>query len=246
MSDSNIKFNSRYGIDLGKLETVSVTGNKTLSDKVLILRQNPNTGNYYLEPQDLGIQHGENDTILILKDNETNYQESFIFLNYSQKDEKSLHNITVDFKTKTQGILSIHGKLLAKEIDNDGTYNNYVFTTGRNMSYDHISQDIALNRHVYDKFLYLYNNGNLRQASNATYNDYSNLQDIVSTKYYLQPQFSTIGNQNIFIENNKLPYIEIHETSDNVFNINIKCNPLKDNTKQIEWFGNFEIIIAAT
>jgi hypothetical protein len=246
MTNQNIKFNSRYGIDLGAIQTISISGNKTLSDKVLIVRQNPNTGEYYAEPQDIGIQHGVNDTVLILKDSETNYQKSFVFLNYSEIEEKTIHNITIDFRNKTQGMVSIQGKLLAKEIDMNGTYHNHVFTTGRNMTFQHISQDISMNRHIYDKFVYLYNKGNLKSTSVNTYHEYEGLTNIELSRSYLIPQFSTVGTQNIFLENSKLPYIEIHETSDNVFNINIKCNHLQTNTKQIEWFGNFEIIVSAT
>ena len=246
MNNGNVKFNSRYGIDLGKIETLSISGNKTLSDKVLILRQNPNTGEYYLEPQDIGIQHGINDTILTLKDDETNYQKSFVFINFSELEEKTLFNLVVDFKNKNQGILSIQGKLLAKEIDLDGTFNNYVFTTGKNMSYKHIGLDISLNRHIYDKLLYLYNNGVLKSTDNEIYKDEKFLQNVVFGRSYLQPQFSTVGNQGIFIDSTNLPYIEIDETSDDIFSINIKCNKLRETTKQIEWFGNFEIIVSAT
>ena len=242
---TNIKFNSRYGIDLGSIETISVSGNKALLDKVLILRQNPNSGEYFLEPQDIGIQYGVNDNTLTLKDDETNYSKSHVFLSNSQLEEKTLFTFTLNFKNKSIGMLSIQGKLFAKETDTNKLFNNYVFTTGRNMSYTHLASNTTLNRHVYDKLLYLFNDREFRQVGSETYKEYAYLNRI-GDKKYLEPIFSTIGNEGIIIETSKLPYIEIEETSDDVYNINIKCNPFRDSTTNIEWFGNFEIILTAS
>jgi len=246
---SKNKFTSRYGIDLGKLETISISGNKTLQDKVLILKRNPITGDYVLEPRDIGIQHGINDTVLILKDDETNYSNSFIINNiFSESDTiKTLHTLSIDFRNKKRGMLSIKGKLFARETEQStNIINFYMFTTGENVSYENVQQNKTLNRHLYDKMLFVFNDYYMNHIDDV-YKDFSNLQTVKTQKYYFQPLFTNIKESNSFllnIDNN--PYIEIDHTTDGIFNIHIKCTRLKNNTSTVNWFGELEVILTAT
>jgi hypothetical protein len=66
-------------------------------------------------------------------------------------------------------------------------------------------------------------------------------------KEYLISTFSTIGNIEGSISTSVLPYIEFNESTNGLFTLNIKCNPLlKEKTKYINWFGNFELTVTAT
>ena len=68
-----------------------------------------------------------------------------------------------------------------------------------------------------------------------------------ATKQYLIPSFSTATfKDSSIMYNSLLPYFEIDESTDGLYIINIKCNPLMgDGTKKIEWFGNFELTVTA-
>jgi len=246
MTDINNKFNSKYGIDLGKLSTISISGSKTLQDKVLILRQNSNSGEYYLEPQDIGIQHGTNDTSLTLKNDNLNYIKSFVFDKKTTINDTDtiLNTIRINFSNKQQGMLSIRGTLFAKEVDQKNIFQNYTFTTGKNLPFKYNTATNYYARHIYDKIIYLYNNGELKQVNEEKFKKYEDVS--TSNIHSLQPMFSTIGGTSTVVSNLNLPFIEVDETTDGIYNINIKCNPFKSDTKTIEWFGNFEIILTAT
>lgn len=242
MSDSINKFNSRYGFDLNQIQSISISGSKTLSDKVLILRQDPITLKYYLEPQDIGIQHGINDTTLTLKDDTYHYNKSFIFLNNSQKQNKLLFTIDVIFDNKTQGIMSISGKLMAKETTVNNTYHNYIFEIGNALPYNN-SSNIDFVRPIQSKVIFLYNNGTIKQPD-KNYSNYDLSLEV--GKNYINPIFSTIASDGLSFDLTKKPYFEISETTGNVFEINIFCEPFSELTERIEWFGNIEITVAAT
>jgi hypothetical protein len=243
MPDNVNKFNSKYGFDLNQVQSISISGSRTLIDKVLIVRQDPITLKYYLEPQDIGIQHGINDTTLTLKDDTYHYVKSFVFLNNSQLQNKLLFSIDVDFDNKTQGILSIQGKLMAKETLVDNTFHNYIFEIGNQLPYDHVT-GISYIRPMQNKSLFLYNNGEIKQIDDELYTEYKLTNNV--TKKHINPIFSTIAIDGFDFDLSKSPYIEIQENTDNLYEINIFCNPFSVNTQKIEWFGNIEITVAAT
>lgn len=244
---TNIRFTSKYGIDLGKAETISISGNKTLSDKILILKLNPITGEYFLEPRDIGIQHGINDTTLILKDDVTNYSNTFLIENIysSSEGEKTLYTLSIDFLNKKRGMLSIKGKIYAREEQTDKTIHYHVFTTGENISYQNQTDDMTLNRHSYDKMLFIYNDYNLRHVDDV-YKDYINISRVL-TKYNFQLLNTTVSQTTLNkLTESALPFIEIDQDTDGLFNIHIKCNALKTDTSTINWFGELEVILTAT
>lgn len=244
MSDSQIKFNSKYGFDLNSIQSISITGTKTLQDKILILRKNPISQNYYLEPQDIGIQHGINDTTLTLKDNDNNYTKSLVFLNNSETVEKTIYELPIDITSvSTQGLISINLKLMARETLADGSFHNHVFEIGDIIPHKIRGQQ-QINRNVKNGLLILFNNNDFRLVNSQVYSSYENASSTISTP--INPIFSTMASigQDLKIQN--LPYLVITETTDNDFVITINVKPISINTRKIEWFGNLEITISVT
>lgn len=244
MSNTPIKFNSKYGFDLNTIQSISIVGTKTLQDKVLILRQNPISGTYYLEPQDIGIQHGINDTSLTLKDDENHYIKNTVFLNTSENSNKTIYELPIDMSPEPiQGLISIQLKLMAKETLNDGTFHNYVFEIG-DMIPHFISGTSTVYRNVKNNALILFNNNDFRLINKTVHSSYNESDPIISIR--ISPIFSTIASIGGTIKEENLPQLNLIETTDNDFVIAIDVKPFSINTRKIEWFGNLEITVSVT
>lgn len=411
---NNQSFNSNSGFDLGKIQDILISGNKTLSDKLLIMKLNSEDGKYYLLPTEIQNAHGNTSVKVVLGQDNTNYNENFIFLNSSAEvNDKILFSIGIDISDKTQGMISVKGQLFAKHTNTLDEYEQFIFSTGRTVVYKNRPSDatsqsnvvggkgegriiinfdrcwrqqhdfwdawwnvekygerndwntpkrcfglnplakfcsddvrdleadwkacrdrwatrgspyddqkgliaqmddcsklkancsafmeiyrqeclgknplpeadcrsfmkdvekvcneyfrcmeptdttckpcfesqkltsesvVTLKRHIYDKFVYLFDSEKLIYVSNYQFRDPKLMLE--ATKQYLIPSFSTATfKDSSIMYNSLLPYFEIDESTDGLYIINIKCNPLMgDGTKKIEWFGNFELTVTA-
>jgi hypothetical protein len=240
---NNTPFNSFDGFDLGKIEKILISGSKTLSDKVLIIKYDNTNNKYYLVPQGIKTVHGQTSTEIIIGVNDYNYNKNFVFSGKTETDNDSiLYSATINISVKSQAMLSLKGQLLAKHIDTSDSYEQFIFSTGRNINYEGSISSYTLARNVYDTFIYTYDTNGLIALNNG-------MQYITNTltgsdKQYLEPSFSTIGHKFEWLEKSLLPYIEFIKVSTGVYTLNIKCNPILNTTKNINWFGNFELIIA--
>ena len=246
----NQPFNSPIGFDLGKIEDILISGNKTLSDKILIVKYDQSKQKYLLVPQEIQTIHGSTSLKIVLGEDDYNYTENLIFsvttehTDLTTTNNQSIFTIGVDVAGKKQGIITLKGQLFAKHYDINEVYEYYTFCTGRALFQESKSFSEVTKRIAYDKFTYIFNSGNLIFADDNQYKrlNYNKVLD----KQYLIPSFSTIGNSNEVLKIDNVPYIEITETTDGLYLINIKCNPLLlDQTKYIKWFGNLELTVTA-
>ena len=248
MSTENkiVPFNSPNGFDLGKIENILISGNKTLSDKLLIVKYDGLTGKYILVPQEIKTIHGNTSVKFVLGINNYNYNENLIFTKKTETtNDEIIFSVGIDIVNKTKGMVSIKGQLLAKHVDTTDTYHNFIFSTGMNIPYEQKTPMYARTRNLYDKNVYLFDSKNIISVNRQQYIR-SEYLDILQ-KEYLISTFSTIGNIEGSISTSVLPYIEFNESTNGLFTLNIKCNPLlKEKTKYINWFGNFELTVTAT
>ena len=249
MTINNTPFNSFDGFDLGKIEEILISGSKTLSDKVLIIKYDSTNDKYYLVPQEIQTVHGQTSTEIIIGVNDYNYTKNFVFCGKTETGINDLlFTATIDVSGKSQAMLSLKGQLLAKHVDTSDSYEQFIFSTGRNINYESSTTLYNLARNVYDTFIYAYDSDGLATLNNGT--NYITSNELIASDqvgHYLQPSFSTIGHKFEWLEKSLLPYVEFVKVSAGVYTLNIKCNPiLRNTTKNINWFGNFELTIAST
>lgn len=263
----NQPFNSPIGFDLGKIENILISGSKTLDDKVLIVKYDAGRKKYYLIPQDIRTIHGSTSAKFVLGEDDYNYSENFIFSTITEHEfdptnygsgsgssgasvnvdafiDQTILTLGIDIMSKTQGVISLKGQIFAKHYDNSDAYDYYSFCTGRSVFYENKSFNEIRKRIMYDKYLYLFNSGNVVYVGDKQFEkvNFPNQTD----RQYLIPSFATIGNTDTSFSLENSPYIEFEESTDGLYLIHIKCNPFIPNkTKYIKWFGNFELTVTA-
>ena len=170
MTINNTPFNSLAGFDLGKIEELLISGSSSLSNKILILKYDSTNNKYYLLPQEIITSHGQSSTSFVIGVNDYNYNKNFVF---SGKTETGTDDIlftsSINISSKSQAMISLKGQLFAKHIDVSDTYEQFIFSTGRNIRYNSNSS-YSLARNVYDTFIYTYerDRNKLIAVSNGT------------------------------------------------------------------------------
>jgi len=237
-----MKFNSKYGFDLGSITNIDINGDITENDKVLIVTKDELSNTYFLEPRDIGLTYQNNRTHITFKINDYNFNKSFVFLNQTVKTDldKTICTIELDLTTKQKGMISLSGELFAKEQILTEFYHNHIFTTGTNDYYDESNNT----RHNFQKVVWLYNQTSGIRAVKKKQQFANIVTD--NGNFTLEPLSSTVGNDptNNNIPTANLPYINYTYIS-GILKINIICNPILTNSKQILWFGNLDLIVSA-
>ena len=133
---TNTPFNSPGSFDLGKLKNISFLSDNSISDKVLALKHDTETGKYYLSPQNqLELDQQYRDEIIIGTGNSYFHKSTFIASTNSD-NYKILKTYTITVPENAADRKKIYISLNIDLYGNENTTNSsnfYNFTTGYNV-----------------------------------------------------------------------------------------------------------------
>ena len=133
---TNTPFNSPGSFDLGKLKNISFLSDNSISDKVLALKRDTETGKYYLSPQNqLELDQQYRDEIIIGTGNSYFHKSTFI-ASTDSNNYKILKTYTITVPENAADRKKIYISLNIDLYGNENTTNSsnfYNFTTGYNV-----------------------------------------------------------------------------------------------------------------
>jgi len=129
-------FNAKGSFDLGRLNNLFLLSNSDISDKILVLKHDTQTGKYYLSPQSQISENIQYQDEIVIGSGKSYFHKSTFVANTKSNDYKTIKSYTIPVPTnrsnKSKIYLSLDIDLYGKSSDTDSN-EFYNFTTGYNV-----------------------------------------------------------------------------------------------------------------